>query len=67
MNPASEKSIISKIQDIEEELNQLKIKLAEYHLIKSSEQDYDLKSQIIDKQNQIIELLIEQSKKNAQH
>ena len=52
-----------KIKQIEEELKDLKHKLEKYHLTKSSEQDYEIKSHIIEKQNELIELLIEHANK----
>jgi hypothetical protein len=55
-------TFLSQIKQLEDEIKQLKLELkAKNHLISSSEQDYDLKSHIIDKQNAIIELLIKQS------
>lgn len=49
----------SQIKQLEEEIQQLKLELkAKNHLTASSEQDFDLKSHIINKQNEIIELLI---------
>lgn len=49
----------SQIKQLEEEIQQLKLELkAKNHLTSSSEQDFDLKSHIINKQNEIIELLI---------
>ena len=52
-------STFAHISKIEEELKQLRLELkAKNHLTQSSEADYDLKSQIIDKQNEMIELLI---------
>ena len=42
------------IKQLQEELKQLKIKLTHPHIAKSQEDDYDIKSKIIDKQNQII-------------
>jgi hypothetical protein len=53
----------SKIKQIEEEIKELKEKLKKPHLTHSNEQDYDIKSHIIDKQNEMIELLMQQSKK----
>lgn len=53
----------SKIKQIEEEIKELKYQLKKPHLTKDSEQDYDIKSRIIDKQNEMIELLTEQANK----
>jgi hypothetical protein len=47
----------SKINELQEEINGLKEELKKPHLTKNSEQDYAIKSKIIDKQNEIIELL----------
>ncbi len=58
-------TIEQQITQIEGEISDLKMKLQEPHLAKSVEQDYDIKSRIIDKQNEMIELLIKLSKKNA--
>jgi hypothetical protein len=49
------------MQQLEEEIKELKEQLKKYHLTASSEHDYDVKSHIIDKQNEMIELLIKQS------
>lgn len=69
MKQESKKIIVptpeQQINQLEDEINDLKMKLQEPHLAKSAEQDYDIKSQIIDKQNEMIELLIKLSKKNA--
>lgn len=49
----------SQIKQLEEEIKQLKLELkSKKHLTLSSESDYDIKSHIIDKQNEMIELLI---------
>jgi len=56
----------SKIKQIEAEIAALKENLKKPHLTKDSEGDYDIKSQIIDKQNEMIELLTEQANKAAQ-
>lgn len=53
------------IKQIEEEVKTLKKELQKPHFAKSTEQDYDIKSHIIEKQNQMIELLIELSQKNT--
>ncbi|HTA26467.1 MAG TPA: hypothetical protein VK809_01670 [Bacteroidia bacterium] len=47
-----------KIKQIQEEIAVLKEKMKKPHLTKDAEQDYDIKSLIIDKQAEIIELLI---------
>jgi hypothetical protein len=65
METPSGKALSQKIKKIEEEINILKAKLLVPHLTKSAEQDYDIKSIIIDKQNEMIELLIKQSEKNT--
>jgi hypothetical protein len=49
------------LKQLEEEIKMLRTELKKIHFAKSSEQDYDIKSQIIDKQNEMIELLIKQS------
>lgn len=55
-------SFLSQIKQLEEEIKQLKLELkAKNHLTLSSESDYDLKSHIIEKQNEIIELLMKQA------
>lgn len=46
------------IRQLEEEIKELRMQLKKPHLTKSSEQDYDIKSHIIDKQNEMIELLM---------
>lgn len=49
----------SKIKQLEKEIKDLKDALStKPHLIKDAEGDYDIKSHIIDKQNEMIELLI---------
>lgn len=53
----------SKIKQLESEINELKENLKKPHLTKDSEGDYDIKSQIIDKQNTMIELLYELANK----
>jgi hypothetical protein len=47
-----------KIKQLETEIKILKKQLLKSHFVKNAEQDYDIKSHIIDKQNQIIELYI---------
>ncbi len=47
----------SKIKQIQEDIAVLKEELKKPHLTKDAEQDYDIKSLIIDKQAEIIELL----------
>ncbi len=55
------------IQAIEDELKILKMHLHEPHFFgHSSSHDYDFKNQIIEKQNQMIELLIRLAKRNFQ-
>jgi len=52
-------SLSSQIKLLEEELKQLRLELqSKNHLTSSSEADYDIKSHIINKQNELIELLI---------
>ena len=53
------------IKQLQEELKQLKIKLTHPHIAKSQEDDYDIKSKIIDKQNQIIDIYIRETDKLA--
>lgn len=52
-----------KIKQIEEEIKELREQLKKPHLTKSVEQDYDIKSHIIEKQNEMIELLIKEVNK----
>jgi len=47
----------SRIKQLQQEIKELKESLSKPHLTKNSEQDYTIKSQIIDKQNEMIELL----------
>jgi hypothetical protein len=49
-----------KIKQLEEEIETLREELKKLHFAKSSEQDYDIKSKIIDKQNEMIEMLIKE-------
>jgi hypothetical protein len=50
-----------KINQLEEELQDLKQQLRKPHFFAASaEQDYEIKSKIIDKQNEMIELLLRQ-------
>lgn len=51
------------VKEIEEELEQLRIKLTHAHFTHSNEQDYDIKSQIIKRQNRLIEILVRENKK----
>jgi hypothetical protein len=51
------------VSEIEEELEQLKMKLKRAHFAHSSEQDYGIKSQIIEKQNRLIGILVQENKK----
>jgi hypothetical protein len=50
------------LKNFDNEINELRALLPEQHLTKSDEHDYDIKSQIIQKQNQMIELLINKTK-----
>jgi len=52
-----------KMKQLEEEIKELKSQLKKPHLTKDSEGDYDIKSHIIDKQTEIIELLTEMANK----
>ena len=52
------------IKALEEDLEQLKIKLTHAHFTHSNEHDYDIKSKIIEKQNQLIEILIRENQKH---
>jgi phosphoribosylaminoimidazole carboxylase (NCAIR synthetase) len=56
---------VSRIRQIEEEIKTLKESLKKPHLIKDAEGDYDIKSQIIDKQNEMIELLTEMANRTT--
>jgi hypothetical protein len=49
------------IKELEDEIEQLKIKLTRAHFVRSNEQDYDIKSKIIEKQNKLIEILIKEN------
>jgi len=49
------------VKALEDELKQLDIKLDHPHNTKSAEADYDIKSKIIDLQNQIIEIYIRET------
>ena len=66
MKTQSKKPALAKwqllIREKEEEIKSLKKQMEKPHFIKSSEQDYDIKSHIIDKQNEIIELFIKRTK-----
>ena len=61
----SEAVIKRQIKQISEEIETLKLQLLKPHFTKSAEQDYDIKSQIIEKQNRMIELLMEQAGENS--
>ena len=57
-------TLAQQIKQIEKDIKSLKVQLLKPHLLaKSPEQDLDIKSKIIDKQNVMIELLIKQSKR----
>jgi hypothetical protein len=58
-------TVLSKIKQLKTEIAELKENLKKPHLTKDSEGDYEIKSQIIDKQNKIIEILTEQVNKTA--
>ncbi len=60
MKTPLENANASKIKEIQQEIAVLKEELKKPHLTKDAEQDYDIKSLIIDKQAEIIELLIGQ-------
>jgi hypothetical protein len=53
----------SRIKQLESEINELKDSLKKPHLTKDLEGDYEIKSRIIDKQNEMIKLLTEQANK----
>ncbi|HTB31515.1 MAG TPA: hypothetical protein VK808_05790 [Bacteroidia bacterium] len=59
MNIPSTHPSAAKIKVLNEDINKLKEELKYPHLTKDAEQDYDIKSRIIDKQAAIIELLNE--------
>lgn len=59
---ASSLTLQQQIKLIEGEIKKLKKQLLKPHFMKDAEQDYDIKSHIIDKQNEIIELYIKQTK-----
>lgn len=67
MTTPSNKPLSSQIKLLEEEIKDLRNQLKTPHLTKSNEQDYDIKSHIIDKQNEMIELLMQQTEKKAGH
>lgn len=54
------------IKQLEEEIKELRYQLKKPHLTKDSEGDYDIKSRIIDKQNELIDLLMQQTNNKAQ-
>lgn len=60
MNPPIKNEVASQIKQMEEEIRVLKEELKKPHLTRDAEQDYDIKSRIIDKQNEMIELLLKQ-------
>ena len=60
MNTSSNNPSSSRIKELEEDINALKEELKKPHFTKSSEQDMDIKSRIIDTQNEMIELLLKQ-------
>jgi|GEM_PF-3462314 len=62
LKKASSLTLQQQIKQIEGEIIKLKKQLLKPHLTRSAEQDYNIKSQIIDKQNEIIELYIKLSK-----
>jgi hypothetical protein len=51
------------IKKLEEEIKELEIKLYHPHLIKSTEEDYDIKSKIIKKQTRIIAIYVQETEK----
>ena len=50
----------TEVQKLEEEIETLREELKRLHFSKSAEQDYDIKSRIIDKQTEMIDLLIKE-------
>ena len=60
MTTPSKQASSSKIAQLEKDIAGLKTEMNKVHFAKSQEQDYDIKSRIIDKQNQMIALLIKQ-------
>lgn len=63
-NKQSPLQLQQQIKQLNTEIKNLKKQLLKPHFVKNDEQDYDIKSHIIDKQNQIIELYIKQTKQN---
>ncbi len=60
MKTTSKQASSSRMKQLERDIEGLKKEMLKPHLAKSEEQDYEIKSRIIDKQNQMIELLIKQ-------
>ena len=60
MNTPTNNPIAAQIQQMEEDIKTLKEELKKPHLIRDAEQNYGIQSRIIDKQNEMIELLIKQ-------
>jgi hypothetical protein len=61
MKTQSKQASSSKMKQLERDIAGLKAEQqSKIHLTKDAEQDYDIKSRIIDKQNQMIALFIKQ-------
>lgn len=60
MKTPSKQASSSRMKQLERDIAGLKAELLKPHLAKSQEQDYDIKSRLIDKQTQMIALLLKQ-------
>lgn len=60
METGSNSQTTLRVKELEEEINQLNIHLKRYHFTDTPEQDFDIKSQLINKQNELIEILMKQ-------
>ncbi len=60
MGVPSKQASTPRMQQLEKDIAGLKSELLKPHFAKSQEQDYDIKSRLIDKQNQMIALLLKQ-------
>lgn len=67
METQTQKTLLSvkqQVKQLREEVTALKLQLLRPHFAKSAENDYDIKSVIIEKQTRMIELLLEQADEN---
>lgn len=60
MNTISKQTSSSRMKQLERDIAGLKAEMSKPHLTKDAEQDYEIKSRIIDKQSQMIALLLKQ-------